>query len=246
MIIGEQAQRRRRQPSANGLLRSGLSKSALASALLAATLVARPTAAQAQEAPPMFRNLDENGIDMGSGLYHSDHVVLSIGEGPAALQLRIKVDQLGVHTNFDGLSTIDMDADGGWFAETWFEDDRNNYLGPGPSWSSEEGDGATLVKSGNYVTWTKSDGTTILFRTDIDNWHNGSVGYPTEITYPGGHKIRISYKVDSSLAIVRVQSVTSSQGYQLKFSYTGSPNNLVARIKAINNAVDRISSSIVR
>jgi RHS repeat-associated protein len=236
MIIG-QAGLGARQRSTSGLLRSGLPKSALLPALLAATFMTAPTAAAAQE-PPMFRNLDENGIDMGTGLYHSDHVALSIGDGPAALQLRVKVDQNGVHTNFDGLSTIDMDADGGWFAETWFEDDRNNYLGAGPSWSSEEGDGATLVKSGNNVTWTKSDGTTILFRTDIDNWHNGTVGYPTEITFPGGHKIKISYKVDSSLAIVRVQSVISSQGYQLKFSYAGSPNNLVATIKAINNGVE--------
>jgi RHS repeat-associated protein len=218
-------------------------------AILAATCVGSQATAQ-MAAQPAQVSIDANGVDMIWGRFKIDREVLTIGEGEHALRLRIKGDSLdGFTTNFRGRVTFDSDNEGNAFAAAWFEGESGMFAGIRPNWLSDRGDGETLQYDGPTHTWTLSDGTKIVFRTDIGPYpylgegYNGYApnyyveGFPSEIIYPGGYKITIHYKElpDHQL---RIQSVTNNHGYQLKFNYPNATDTGLTNVQAINNAVD--------
>ncbi len=129
---------------------------------------------------------------------------------------------------------------------------------------SQQGDGSTLVgvtstgslyDAAGYVL-TERDGTVMKFDTSMfpsngftgfqDNvWPDLPIAAGVSIQAPNGDKTSLIYKTMSTGYInqVRLQSVTNSLGYQLKYQYAESPGgaNLWGRftsVTAINNAVD--------
>jgi RHS repeat-associated protein len=210
-------------------------RSALPAILLASTFLAEPARAQSGEPPPIFRNADENGVDLATGEFRIDDEILTIGDGVAALKLKMLGNIAGVWLNFQGKAGWEDDGNGNWYAQTYFEDDRNTFPSLGPNASSEQGDGATLTTTSTAFIWTRSDGTIVNFDRTISPY-GPNYGWPTQITYPGGHKVRVFYKMAGGA--LRIQSVISNHGYQLKFNYPSASSQLVSSVQAINNAVD--------
>ena len=112
----------------------------------------------------------------------------------------------------------------------------------GGSYTPQRGTGTSMVNNpdGSF-TYLEKDGTQRLF---------GSHRLMTKVTYPDGLIAALTYKsatLTSGILVYRLQSVTRSDGLQLKYTYasntapTSYPLGLWAQIsnlRAINNAVD--------
>ena len=168
---------------ASGAAWTGLARAGLATGVLFAT------AAQAQEPPPLFRTIDENGVDLITRELKIDDEILSVGHGAARLKLRMVGNIAGVWHNFDGRAALEEDGNGNWFASAYFEDDKNTF--PSVNSPSEQGDGATLAATSTEFIWTRSNGTKVIFDRTITP-HGPNFGLPTQIIYPGGHKFEFT------------------------------------------------------
>ncbi len=117
------------------------------------------------------------------------------------------------------------------------------------SYTSVMGQGYTLTTNTNgTLTYTQKDGTAILYGPD----GNGHF-LPTQMTYPDGRIATITYKQvavsgpTGSATFSRVQSVTRTDGLELKYSYVQNTTPTYAAaipwfqltsVVAINNTVD--------
>jgi RHS repeat-associated protein len=234
---------------------------ALACALLATTaycgLAAQPAQAQTLDtAPPVRASVDENGVDVARGHFKREVTDVSIGrEGNGLAYVRSFGSSLaGGGSNYDygvftsGSQTL-VSVGGRSYA----------FAPSGSAFVPADGSGATLVKSGSTYILTTEDGTvvtyayTILASGDISRKARG-----TNIAYPSGEQISLSWvsttycstNTDSCSSWrvgVRLQSVSSSLGYQLHFNYGTDTAVIIAeynvwkrldRIDAVNTAVD--------
>jgi RHS repeat-associated protein len=234
-------------------------------ALLATTalcgLAAAPAAAQTLDtAPPVRSNFDENGVDVARGYFKTHSTDISIGpdgRGGLAFVRSFGSALAGGGSNFDlgifpGSSQTLASVGGRSYA----------FTPSGSAFVSADGSGATLTKSGATYTLTTEDGTVIVYGyTVVATASSNNKARGTSITYPSGEKITLTW-VDATWCVVnnqepcaqsnlrtavRLQSVSSSLGYQLHFNYGRGDINFAAQaiawkqfdgITAINTSVD--------
>ena len=245
-------------------LRSGSSKGTLW-ALLATTafcgLAAGPAAAQTLDtAPPVRSSFDENGVDVARGYFRAEYTDLSIGpegRGGLAFVRSFGSALAGGGSNFDlgvfpGPTQTLVGVGGRSYA----------FTPSGTAFVSADGSGATLTRSGATYTLTTEDGTIIVYGYAVAaTAEPNRKARGTSIAYPSGEKIILTW-VDATWCVVnnqdvcsagnlrtavRLQSVSSSLGYQLHFNYGRGDINFAAQaaawkqfngITAINSAVD--------
>ncbi len=233
----------------------------IASALLAGTafsaLTVTPAVAQnamSETEPKKRQQLDENGVNVATGELIGYRTWLSIGpEGPGGLRYTSAHGHLVSGSNYSlsvrgdpasrlfvvaGLKTITFDLVGG-------------------TYKPDDGSSAKLVmNSSTQFTLTLDDGTTIVY-----NQQGAKDSYKargTSIAFPTGERVTLVYNNASWCTTnddscktygyaVRLQSVSSSLGYRLHYTY-GADEILVntmatawkrlAKISAINTSVD--------
>lgn len=203
-------------------------------------------------APPLDQSIDDNGVDGARGTFTTRSTDISIGtDGTGGLTFS---------RWWNGALT------GGW-RHNWVavmhgDDTRDNVMlsvgsqsesfhtsspGSGIYINDRSGGGTLEYNPGsNKYTYTARDGSVATFQpTDLATLYpfDSEMGRATSIKHPDGTTIDITYKV-IQYGMSRIQSVNSSRGFQLKFSYGTSDysdlDNWSAptKITAINNAVE--------
>lgn len=220
-------------------------------------------------APPVRITADDNGVDLSSGqIAAGDHVVSigapSSGSGPSngVPDETIKASGHGgliFHRSFV--------PQAGWSDSTDImltPPDQNNKMAiifpsatqtftlSGGIFVSDAADGSSVVQnSSTSFTYTAADGTRIDFQQVATTF------MATAITFPSGQKQTFTFKSATgyynflgniiSFPISRLQSVNSSDGYQLKLSYASNVSSDVnstiqwitrTSVSAINGATD--------
>ena len=230
-------------------------------AALLCSVASQPLAAQSITLPPapLRSSVDERGVDAATGGVQMSDPQLSIGTASNGL----------VHTRYwpgnNGWRhgyMISAKVDSSTHVTVSIGGSSTGFTLSGGVYSSDQGDGSSLVDNGtSSFTYTGRDGTTIYFDKTLaasNASYGGAVdAVGTVITPPTGLKTYLTYKRSSyqvsiplggfiTFWVVRLQSVTTSTGFQLKYSYAN--NTLSAatvddwvrmgNVAAINNAVD--------
>jgi RHS repeat-associated protein len=209
--------------------------------------------------------LDDNGVDVITGAFRTTDKSISIGD-PAGGGLafhRIWSSQTWLHNMVGTIS-----SGPGSSVTVRVGESAESFSVVGGTYVSEDGTGSTLVEtSPSSFTYTLADGTEMRFGDQADYAYGGDLAQITQIVRPNGETLAFTYQVqaycdtlsgcsssDQGLAL-RLMSVTSNSGYQLKFDYyRNSTANLmltsqmglweqIKQVTAINNAVDYCNPS---
>ena len=107
------------------------------------------------------------------------------------------------------------------------------------TFTSKGNDGSTLTESASGFVFTGRDGTVVTFTKFYGTRRIlGQSGYvATQIVAPSGRVTTFTYKTYSTDGL-RLQSVNSNTGHQIKLFYTSANAWDVTSVKAINTAVD--------
>ena len=202
--------------------------------------------------------LDSNGVNLATGQWQDFHTLGSIGSGAGQLAVNAysgSVERLGRTLSYSGStwSASVPDAKGGH---------SEVFTKSGSTFTSTMGDGATLVSSANGYILTLADGTAYTYDYGTRATADGLtvVVRLSEIKAPDGSKTTLTYVSGTYctnfqdycsggkyITKVRLQSVTSSFGYQLHYSYAsdsvdtptkGTNWDHLQGITLSNNAVD--------
>jgi hypothetical protein len=219
-------------------------------------VVAQTVGTSVLAAPPERVSLDENNVDVLTGSVSLSFPLLSIGSGSYGLQLDAYFNSQGAwRDSFSGALTVtkvneNTSVSASWGNEAW--------TFPGPSGSDIAGDGANLQPDSSLTFYqvTDRDGAVITYSllntpqipSCADDGTTCTFYYfPTQAVYPNGVIVTVNNRVyvGNPLWMVRVQSVTSNTGYQIKFNYqandpTSSSTNWQTRgsAVAINNGTE--------
>lgn len=207
--------------------------------------------------PAVRQSVDANGVDVVHGTFTLSGTALSVGAAsPAGMVFAFTNGR-------DTLAaTLNFDYAGGTYVSIGGRSDRFTIDGSG-NFQSATGNGATLSLVSTTYTYTASDGTVATFvkANGIYDRFVANEGWATSITYPDGTTWDFTYKGQvycpaeydpefpncqvPKVSGVRLQSVTSNHGYQMKLSYQSNtlnyqPDveawNTVVKVQAINNA----------
>lgn len=205
--------------------------------------------------PPLRSPLDENGVNVTTGLPQISTPSVSIGANSDS-QLAFKRTWTGTNWSHPYLLSIVISGSN---AKIVLGSSSDSFTSNGANWVSDTGNGATLVTVTGGYTYTASNGLKINFsNADPENYYGGglvrSVG--TSVIMPSGERIDIAYSayyqplppksVIPDRTHYRIQSITSGSGWQLKFSYATNAAfgvsplewGRITSVQAINNAVD--------
>lgn len=234
---------------------------ALACALLATSALASPALAQnamSETIPLPRQELDQNGVNPANGQIVAYQNLLSIGpSGPAGLQYVLARGNAINTSNYTIALTGNPSTS--VFLSVGFR--AINFTNVGGVLTPDDGSGVTLTVNGTQYTLTLEDGTVVQFASFgiFDTYKARG----TSITYPTGEKVTLAYNTvewcttneDNCSTFghaVRLQSVSSSAGYQLHYSYVRDDilvptqadgwKRLVS-VKAINTTVDPCTPS---
>lgn len=228
--------------------------------------------------PPVNSTIDARGVDLASGQLRVNFTPLTIGDPTNGLKQSLYYPGLYGFRHDQMITATADDYDIYGRAYGYHVSIATGQILNGFSWNtstsayvSDKADGASLVLSSDWKTWTYTDrhgNVVTLDRTqspyynyydsygiyyDTANYYGGVDAVATAITRPDGFKTHLTYKTisynDTNLGTVyvtRLQSTTTSSGYQLKFSYrsnslTQSTANAwvgISQEQMINNAVD--------
>ncbi len=222
--------------------------------------------------PPDYSATDENGVNMVSGRTRFSLAGVGIGSGNLRLAHSIFSDTngfnplnphvdsfsggVGFQSNFSGsysacaIGTTEYMAGMGGAYERF-------CLGSG-QFEPVLRNGSTLVDNGaGRFTYGKRDGSVYMIDTAYTNLASdwGNVGMVTEGRFPDGRVLKVHHKkityfsqaANANRTLRRIQSVTLSNGLQLKYVYTVNTTptdatagvwNRVAQVVAVNNAVE--------
>jgi RHS repeat-associated protein len=232
---------------------------ALSCALLACTALTTPALAQdaMSEGMPLPRQeLDLNGVNPANGSVIIYQPLLSIGPaGPGGLRY---VLGHGTAAGAGGSNfTYVLTGDAATSVSLSVGLRSINFTNIGGVLKPDDGSGVTLTFNGsNQYTLTLEDGTVVLFT--YFGIYDTYKARGTSLTYPTGEKITLAYNTitwcttlddqcPSYGHAVRLQSISSSVGYQLHYTYAkddiqapleaNSWKRLVS-IKALNTTVD--------
>jgi RHS repeat-associated protein len=210
------------------------------SALLSTSSLCLPSTAFAGTPAPAFTDvIDDLGVDLATGLPSFSMEEGGIGSGPGRVAMqRIYSEGAGWTDNWSGgLYPVTANSITKMYVQ--FGTYSDSFSGSGSSWTSDKGDGATLVKNGdNSWTYTGRDGTQIKFNsTATENTGDTCPGgddsaqchVPTLITRPDGLKFTLGWDIPQVCTDPptcnytyydhRLRSVTSSAGYRLDVTY---------------------------
>ena len=242
--------------------------------IVACLAIAWPAAAVAQTAqgptPPENYTLDANGVDVVMGTFNFSTTDVAIGPEDGGLAFsRVTAGEVQ-RANLDGLIEVMVAGEvstgnfiwaytvslGG--GSTTYETYSSNS--PTAPMASRSADGSTLTFNGvDTYTLVDSRGTVRLFSTAYAPPSGlspffvpvaGPGGRITRLTKPNGERWDWHYRSETvgSATTHRIQSVTNTRGYQIKFEYefnaapaTQSELNafgLLTSARGINNAVD--------
>ena len=208
--------------------------------------------------PPVRRPIDGNGVDVGRGAFVSSEPDLSIGGGGThGLSYQRSTD--GVTTTLGTIEVV------GATTIVTIDGRSDSFTPSGSNYVSTEGEGATLVLAGGIYTYTSRNGVSARFASNtgyVYSFYEGEIARLGSVTYPDGTSRTTAMKVQTYCPsgyenqvcqgplyyVGRLQSVTNSNGYQLKFSYASNATKVsdvnyadwgrVTSVTAINNAVE--------
>jgi RHS repeat-associated protein len=249
-----------------------LRRSVLCISTILASGLAAPAFAQSGPgtlAPPAVRQpLDENGVDVIRGTLSVETPGISIGPGGrAGLSYQLQADDSASSAQGWRDSVAATLSQSGTVVTATVNGESDSFDIIGGVYVPTEGNGSSLTLSGIVYTYTSRDGTIVKFNQSLGyfSYYQSTLGQASEILHPDGSKTVFTYKVaehcgsgwengdcpSGAMPIARVQSVTNSNGYQLKFSYAfnGEQTTMstfrnwanVASVKAINNASEYCS-----
>ena len=196
-----------------------------------------PDAASAQVAgkvnpPPVRRPIDENGVDVIRKGFVAPVAGVSIGGGGNhGLDYGLSTD--GVTTTLGTIETV-----AGKTVVT-IEGHSDTFTQSGGIYTSTEGEGATLVYSGGIYIYTSRDGVEARFASNAGYSYpflEGELGRLGSVKYPDGTMREYAYRVVTYCEVeydpeapqtcygqlyyvARLQSIRSSNGYQMRFNY---------------------------
>lgn len=210
-------------------MRIGRRSLKMCATLLATSALAGPALAQnagAETQPNQRQMLDENGVDPATGQQINYATELSIGpSGPGGLRLvrgrGVGIDQSSMSYLMSGDPTTKVTVSVG-FRSIIFNKLATIY-------EAADGSAATLVQdSSTQWTLTLEDGTVVVYKRQTAQDSFPARG--TDVTYPTGEKLSLAYNsvvyctntsepCNSFGYATRLQSVTSSLGYQFHYTY---------------------------
>lgn len=215
-------------------------------------LLASVAQAQGLAPPPVRSVVDENGVDMLSGLLRVSTPSITIGQpGMGGLSFVRTFDssnsggQDGWRDNLTGGINLDSNV----YTVTLFGSSMRFALNAGV-FSSAENPGWTMTLSGNIYTLTATDGTVAQFDTTKAGTLPtlANTARVSQVRYPSGEVVTFTYTslVNGSTPYAqRLQSVNNNLGYQIKLEYQTSNADAsgITMVKAtgINNANDYCS-----
>jgi RHS repeat-associated protein len=220
-------------------MKSSLSRRAAFCALLAGTCLTAPAAAQLPgsiPAPPVRQNIDDNGVDVLRGTFNTAQTPLTIGpDAENGFAYTVQSFNAGYRDAFQAFltysgSTYTVTLNGG--SET--------FTYNGTAFDSTEGSGSTLTGPLGNLTYTARDGTVAIFQLNTAGapFYDAPQYRPLTVTRPNGLKTQYLYRNQSfcldpqvdanevpycpsgqTRTAQRLQSVSNSNGYMLKFTY---------------------------
>ena len=128
-------------------------------ALLALMTLSTPAHAQTQ---PLYRNWDENGVDLVQGDFELSFEEGSIGSGPAELSL-VRVTGGGQATSQWDRIFFEQTNPGGVLRTIIGLPHGRYEIFTGPTFINTKGNGGTLTHGDLSYTYTSPEGTTITF-----------------------------------------------------------------------------------
>ena len=212
--------------------------------------------------PPVRQALDQNGVDVITGVLDLSSTDLTIG--PSDIH-GLTFQRYSFSQGFNNSQLATIQLVGGLYIVT-LNGKSDSFAPSGGGFAGTEGNGATLQNlSGTYV-YTARDGTTARFAGNAGYpypFYEGELARLASITYPDGTMLTYTFTVQTLCTseyagnvcqtnpfnyVARLQSVTNNNGYQLKFSYASNSNRLIIdnyeawgtliSVTAINNAVE--------
>lgn len=198
-----------------------------------------PAAALAQSSPSppaMDPILDRNGYSVIDGNFIIDSPGVKIGTRPLEHRFVLAGEgwrhaQIATVTPVFGQPYVNIGGQ------------REPFEGTGTLRYSARRSGNSLSESPTGYVLIQSDGTVFNFTKQLSVHYpfpDETSGIASDVTYPDGEKITFYYKkwTASGLTYARLQSVVSTRGYQLKYSYPSSQDEIPSSIAVINNSID--------
>lgn len=216
--------------------------------------------AQATIKPPETYNpVDANGVSLLGGSFSPSTPTLTIGPKGGGLSYSQTYDgnvAAWRESSASMIATSSLVYSNGpdpWYTAVMMGQSIA-FKRTGDTFAASEGDNAALVLSGGIYTLTLADGTTASYSTATP----GPAGTVVNLAFlhtvvqPNGRTIDFNYVsvLSYGTPTYRLQSVTSSDGYQLHFDYAtdvnasggvggvGSDWYRVVKVTGLNNAVD--------
>lgn len=202
-----------------------------AAAILATTALCSPSIAVAATPAPVFKAVDDHGVDLVTALPFIAIEEGGIGSGPGRISLqRIYAEGAGLVDNWTGgMFKVTAGSTVLFYVQVAGLSDTFTYAAGNGPYTNTKANGATLSReaNGKYL-YTSSQGTQIEFNptgansaTACPGADAGSCAIPISIIQPNGLKFLIDWREDVSLGTdyFRLSSVLSSAGYRLAASY---------------------------
>ena len=223
-----------------------------------------PAYAAAQEyappkSPPVRGAIDENGVDLTRGtLIGATHAISIGGNGNLGFGFARAITSSG---DFIDSTSGSIKADTGESVTINFGSRSEIFAIVGGRYVPEQPDGATLTASNNLWTYTLRDGTAVQYSYIASvTTYGGAAPTIMKATLPTGEVWTYNYKIitvcitmnagscTASTQAARLQSVTSSNGYQLKLSFETNASPVmrqdlapwmnIKKVTALNMSVD--------
>lgn len=226
--------------------------------LLAGPQPVRAQTPDAAIAPPTYKAIDVNGVDLVSGTLGVQTPSISIGPADGGLTFSMSYDPSarptyisgspnpghlygggGFRSNFDGgiYYSVTMQPVNGvqyYIANVSFQNTSEMFISPdNATWTSATQSGATLVGT----TYTARDGTVAVFGVPPPVGEAADWSGLTSITKPNGETLTYVWTVYG------LQAIASNRGYQIHYTYDPSSPGTVTQVMAINTAVDSCDPS---
>ncbi|GAM99123.1 wall associated protein [alpha proteobacterium U9-1i] len=205
------------------------------------------------QAPPVFRTIDDNGVDLARGTFNIATTDVSIGdEGAGGLAfVRSNISGIGWRHNFQG----EIRSTNGTAYSVAIGDAAETFTLSAGVYTSDQMQGATLTLASGVYTYTSSTGTVAEFAAALNDGSYDAQLYArvSTLTEPGGARQTFHYNSTSytGQTLHRLQSVTNNLGYQLHFQFLSDTTptdsttvetwRTIDRVDAINNAVEYCS-----
>lgn len=203
---------------------------AIAGLLAALFLASSPSVAQSLVPPPERIVLDENSVDVTTGAFSLSTPDLSIGSGLYGLTLtRFRSPGSG-GDSFFGFLEVHMYGQWNVYRRITASWGNQSWIVEGYGGNSRARDGSSIgINAPSGYKLTTRDGTVITYSMLTPGYFDCQYSgvpcneyyFPTSVVYPNGLVVTPHYRVflGSPSWHVRVQSVTSNAGYQIKFTY---------------------------